>query len=123
MSDLGRPLEARQFLPLSAADLQLLLAVGREPLHGYGMMKAVVEDSGGSLRVELGSLYRMIQRLEREGLIEESEPLDEAPAPGRDRRFYRITRLGADVVAAELERLRGVLELVEARQMRPRGAS
>jgi DNA-binding PadR family transcriptional regulator len=115
--------EAGDFLPLAAADLQLLLAVGREPLHGYGMMKAVLEDSGGSLRIELGSLYRMIQRLERDGLIEVSEAPDESPSPGRDRRFYRITRLGVEVVAAELARLRSVLRLVDGRPIRSRGAS
>jgi PadR family transcriptional regulator len=115
--------DAHGFLPLPATDLQLLLAVTREPLHGYGMMKAVLEDSGGSLRIELGSLYRMIRRLERDGLIEESEPTDESPSPGRDRRFYGITKLGRDVVAAELDRLRGVLSLVEGGPMRPRGAS
>jgi len=115
--------QASAFLPLPAADLHLLLALGRRPLHGYAMMKIVEEDTGGSLRIELGSLYRMIQRLERDGLIEPEEAVDEAPAPGRERRYYGLTRLGREVVAAELDRLRGVLHLAEGRSMRPRGAS
>ncbi|MCI0434997.1 MAG: helix-turn-helix transcriptional regulator [Gemmatimonadetes bacterium] len=102
---------ARPTLP--ARDLQLLLAVVREPLHGYGMMKTVAEQSGGRVRIELGSLYRMIQRLERDGLIVEAEVEPGAPTPGRGRRHYRITPKGAVVVRAELERMRGVLELAE----------
>jgi DNA-binding PadR family transcriptional regulator len=112
------------YLPLAPQDLQLLLAVSESALHGYAMMKAVEEQSGGALRVELGSLYRMIHRLERDGLIEEAAVKSgEDPAPGRDRRFYRITEFGRAVVAAELERLRGVIELAGARRIRPREAS
>lgn len=114
--------EIRTHLPLAPQDLQLLLAVLERPLHGYAMMKAVVEQSDGALRVEVGSLYRMIQRLEREGLLAEAEVKDR-PAPGRDRRYYGITGLGQAVVAAELERLRDVIALGFARSIRPRGAN
>jgi DNA-binding PadR family transcriptional regulator len=112
--------DPKAFLPLAPADLQLMLAVTKEALHGYGMMKAVEEQSGGALVVELGSLYRMIHRLERDGLIAESAAGDADPSPGRDRRFYRITALGRAVVAAELDRLKGVLELAGGRSMIPR---
>jgi DNA-binding PadR family transcriptional regulator len=112
--------DPKAFLPLAPADLQLMLAVTKEALHGYGMMKAVEEQSGGALVVELGSLYRMIHRLERDGLIAESATGASDPSPGRDRRFYRITSLGRAVVAAELDRLRGVLELAGGRSMIPR---
>ncbi len=114
--------DPRAFLPLAPADLQLLLAVSRAPLHGYALMKAVEEQSGGALRVELGSLYRVVHRLERDGLMEEARATDDGPAPGRDRRFYRITALGRAVVTAELERLRAVLELAGQRPMQPREA-
>jgi DNA-binding PadR family transcriptional regulator len=110
-----------EFLPLPPTDLQLLLALRERALHGYGMMKAVEEDSGGSLRVELGSLYRMIYRLERDGLIEETASAEAVASPGRDRRFYRTTKLGDAVVAAELERLRRILE--RAGGLRPRPAA
>lgn len=109
-------------LPLAPQDLQLLLALSGEPLHGYGMMKAVEEQSGGALRVELGSLYRIIHRLERDGLIERVAAGVTAAAPGRDRRYYAVTALGRGVVAAELERLRGVLSLADERHLRPGGA-
>jgi DNA-binding PadR family transcriptional regulator len=111
----------RALLPLAPQDLQLLLALSEGALHGYAMMKAVEEQSGGALRIELGSLYRMIQRLERDGLIEARAGSD-SPAPGRDRRFYGVTRLGRAVIAGELERLREVMALAEARGARPREA-
>ena len=108
-------------LPLAPQDLQLLIALSDGALHGYAMMKAVEEQSRGALRIELGSLYRIIQRLERDGLI---EPVagDDTPAPGRDRRFYGMTRLGRAVLAAEVDRLRVVIALAGARRTRPREA-
>jgi DNA-binding PadR family transcriptional regulator len=109
----------RAHLPLPPLDLQLLLVLRQEALHGYGMMKAVESQSGGELRVELGSLYRMIHRLERDGLIEETEA-EGPPTPGRDRRVYRATPLGEVVVVAELERLRRLLE--RSAQLWPREA-
>ena len=104
---------------MAPLDLQLLLALRQEALHGYGMMKAVEEQSGGEVRVELGSLYRMIHRLERDGLIEETAAAG-PPTPGRDRRVYRMTALGEAVVAAELERLRRLLD--RSGPLRPREA-
>jgi len=114
--------DPRDWLPLPPADLQLLLAVRDEALHGYAMMKAVEVQSGGALSVELGSLYRMIQRLERDGLIEEARVASAVSNPGRDRRYYRITMLGRQVVKAELERLKAVIELAGGRGLVPRGA-
>lgn len=110
--------DAERFLPLAPVDLQLLLAVTDAPLHGYAMMKAVETESGGALRVELGSLYRILQRLERDGLVVEATPRREQPSPGRERRYYRITALGRSVVAAELERLKTLIE-GPARRIRP----
>jgi DNA-binding PadR family transcriptional regulator len=115
------PKAVRVHLPLAPQDLQLLLAMRERALHGYALMKAVEEQSGGELRVELGSLYRMIHRLERVRLIEETSGVEDARAPGRDRRFYRTTELGGAVVGAELDRLRRLLE--RAAGWRPREAS
>lgn len=107
--------EPQRWLPLPPQDLQLLLALRDGPLHGYAMMQQVAAQSEGRVRVELGSLYRMLHRLERDGLIEEAEALRDSAAPGRERRCYRTTRLGRAVVAAELERLRNLIELARLR--------
>lgn len=114
--------DVSSFLPLPPLDLELLMAVSDEPLHGYGMMKAVEARSGGAVQIELGSLYRMIHRLERQGLLYETDVTDPDPAPGRERRFYGLTALGQRVLAAELDRLRRILEHAEGSPMRPREA-
>jgi DNA-binding PadR family transcriptional regulator len=108
------------FLPLAPVDLQLLIVASRGPVHGYAMMKAVEEQSAGRLRIELGSLYRILQRLERDGLVEiVKAPIEEAPSPGRERRYYGITALGRGVVAAELKRLQSVIDLARGEHLRP----
>lgn len=95
------------FLPLSPQDLQLLLILVEGPLHGYGIVKAS-EGERGRPELELGSLYRIIWRMKREGLIEEvSEPPTDTR---RKRRCYTITALGRAVAAAEARRLQRLLE-------------
>lgn len=95
------------FLPLSPLDFQTLLLLTDRPRHGYGIVKASRSESGGT-GLELGSLYRIINRLKRQGLLEAVE----VPQPNtrRKRRHYRATALGRRVAAAEARRLRSLLE-------------
>jgi DNA-binding PadR family transcriptional regulator len=72
---------------LKPADFHILLALTQGPRHGYGLMKEVERESRGGLRLEVGSLYRLLARLLESGLIEEADE-DER------RRYYRISRLG-----------------------------
>lgn len=111
-------------LPLNPVDLQILLVLSAEPLHGYGLMKAVEEQSAGSVRLEVGSLYRVIKRLLGSGLIEEARDVpsaveDAAGAPRgpKPRRFYQISDLGRAVAAAEAARLAQVVEMARSRAL------
>ena len=61
------------FLPLKPVDLQLLLALGEEELHGYGLVQAIADRTDGLVTLEPGNLYRVIKRLLAEGLVAESE--------------------------------------------------
>lgn len=103
------------FLPLKPADLQVLIALSGRPRHGYGIMKAVEKQSGGSARLELGSLYRLLARIESSGLIEE------APAPSAEvddrRRYYRLTSLGGEALRLEARRLQSVIDLMRSRNL------
>ncbi len=105
------------FLPLSPTDFQVLLALVRQPLHGYAVMKVVEETSGGRLNIEIGSLYRIIARLSSAGLIEESGTPDPEPRPGRKRRVYTLTPLGRAVARAEAHRLRDTVALARAEKL------
>jgi len=107
--------DADAFLPLSPTDFQILLALEGKRLHGYAIMKEVERASGGRVRIEAGSLYRVIARLLASRLIEESEPGDDRPRPGQPRRSYALSDLGRAVVRAEATRLRDTLALARAR--------
>ncbi len=120
----GREIEPQDFLPLTPAVLNILLALADEEWHGYGIMREVEERTGGKTRLGPGTLYGSIKRMLAEGLIEES---DERPDPALDdqrRRYYKITDFGRRVAGAEAERLSGLVETARARKLFPgRGPS
>jgi DNA-binding PadR family transcriptional regulator len=80
----------------------VLLALADGPRHGYVIVKAVAELSGGRVRIGPGTLYGALDRLTGEGLVEVSgaEIVD-----GRHRRYYRLTEAGMAAVTAETARL------------------
>lgn len=108
-------------LPLSPLDFHLLLVLADGDLYGYGIRKAIEEASAGTLRPEIGSLYRMIGRLMKSGLVDEADERvpeeGEARTPGHPRRYYQITELGRAVLQAEASRLQDVLRTARARKV------
>src|SRR5215472_7064406 len=123
---IGSPMPKRRenpsgLLPLGATELHVLLALQDGALYGYAIMKAVDAASKGRISPEIGSLYRRLARLMSGGLVEETSPPDddEPTHPGRDRRYYRLTARGRAVAAAEVQRLRQVLDLPAARKLAP----
>ena len=111
------------FLPLTPAVFHILIALADGETHGYAIMQEVARRSGGSVRLGPGTLYGAIGRLLEDGLIEESE---ERPDPEMDdtrRRYYRLTNSGGRVLAAETERLAGLVRAARStkviRKLRP----
>jgi DNA-binding PadR family transcriptional regulator len=98
--------DAQQHLPLSPATLHVLLALAGGDLHGYGILLEVARQSGGQYKIGPGTLYDNLKKLLSAGLVEESQPED--PETGA-RRTFQLTSLGSAVLAAEVERLSGVL--------------
>ena len=96
----------------------ILVTLAGEDRHGYGIMQAVEEETGGAVRLGPGTLYRSIRRLLEESLIAES---DRSPGPDEDerRRYYRITAAGRTAAKAEAERLDRVLGLARRRDLVP----
>ncbi|MFI5844808.1 PadR family transcriptional regulator [Catenuloplanes sp. NPDC051500] len=80
----------------------ILTAMIDAPRHGYGLIKQVVELSGGQRRLQAGTLYAALDRLVGEGLVEVDH---EETIDGRPRRYYRLTRQGASALTAETARL------------------
>jgi DNA-binding PadR family transcriptional regulator len=98
------------FLPLPAAAFHILLALSGGECHGYGIIQDVEARTKGALRLSPGTLYRTIQRLVEDGLIEEPRRLSRPKADPR-RRYYRITSLGTAVARAETRRLSDLVRL------------
>lgn len=108
----------QEFLPLAAADFQVLLVLMDTDLHAYGIAKAVEEQPAGRVRLEIGSLYRMLARMLDRGLIEERPAASlEHSGPQSRRRYYGLTDLGRAVAKAEAERLREVLGVAQSKQL------
>lgn len=76
--------------------LQTLEARG--PLHGYAITAAIRDSSAELLRVEQGSLYPALHRMEREGWLKSEWGVTEK---NREARFYEITRAGRAQLARE----------------------
>ena len=105
----SKPIES--YLPLSAVDCHLLLALSREDLYGYALLQAMSDDSRGAVGMDIGALYRALDRLTRSGLIAKTERREPRPSRGKPRRYYRLRQLGRAVLDAEMHRLARVVEL------------
>jgi DNA-binding PadR family transcriptional regulator len=90
----------------------VLTALADGPRHGYGIVGEVAELSQGRVKLKIGSLYGVLDRLASEGLI---EPDREEEHDGRRRRYYRLTRDGRGALAREAELRAATARVVRAR--------
>ena len=81
-------------------DLLILRSLGSVPNHGYGIAARIHQLSDDELRVEEGSLYPALYRLEEQGLVESEWGVTDS---GRRARFYRLTSAGRDRLGAEVD--------------------
>src|SRR5512133_2466105 len=96
-------------------DLLILHSLGRGPLHGYAIAQTIHLLSDEVLKVEEGSLYPALYRLELDGAIEASWGASEN---NRKAKYYRITKRGRKVLAEQeqtWQRLSGAVARVLAR--------
>jgi PadR family transcriptional regulator PadR len=89
--------------------LVLKLLARRGPLHGYGIATQIESMSDEMLRVEEGSLYPALHRLEEAGGIKARWTTTET---GRRARVYEITAGGRKLLAAEEEHWKAVTAAV-----------
>src|SRR2546423_15339141 len=72
-------------------DMLILKTLALEPIHGYGISVRIEQMSKGVFRLNAGSLFLAIQRLERDGLIDgEWKPTEN----NRRARYYTLTVKG-----------------------------
>ena len=108
------PPDPDTLLPLKPVEFHVLLTIAEHECHGYGIVQAIAERTGGRMRLEPGNLYRSLRTMLADGLIQES---DRRPAPDLDderRRYYRITPFGRKVASAEAARLEALLASARA---------
>jgi len=82
-------------------DLLILKTLESGPMHGYGIASRIEEVSKELLRVEEGSLYPALHRIEQTGWIHAQWKRSEN---GRPAKFYRLTRAGLKQLQTEEER-------------------
>lgn len=84
---MGKPVDLVQ----GTLDLLIMKAIAAAPLHGWAIAQRINQLSQDVLRVQQGSLYPALQRLEREGWLTAEWGLSENH---RRARFYTLTRAG-----------------------------
>lgn len=80
-------------------DMLILKALSRGEMHGYDVVRWIQQTTDDVLRVEEGSLYPALHRLERRGLVAAEWGLSEK---NRKARYYKLTRAGRRQLEDEL---------------------
>ena len=109
--------DPRALLPLTQPVFHILLALADGERHGYGIILEIEHRTGGLLKLRTGTLYTALARMERLGLIEESDERPDPEADDERRRYYRITPFGRQAARAEAARMRGLVALATAKKV------
>lgn len=112
----GEP-DPEGFLPLTPTAFEILLALAERPRHGYDVMLEIERRTRGRLSPNPGTLYRALDRLLDQGLLETTE----GEGGSEPRRFFHLSALGARVAAAEATRVRGQVGAAVARGLLEEG--
>jgi DNA-binding PadR family transcriptional regulator len=106
---------------LTPAVFHVLLALSQGERHGYGILKDVLQQTGGAVRLGPGTLYGTLQRLMETGWVEEAAAPRDTADPRR--RYYRLTRDGRRALVAEVERMDALVRTARAHRViiKPRG--
>ena len=93
--------------PLKPSVVHILLSLADGERHGYAIMQAVHEQSGGAVPLRTGSFYRHISKLIDAGWVAEAD----APSGADPRRgtYYRLTPRGREALDHERRRLLGLI--------------
>jgi DNA-binding PadR family transcriptional regulator len=115
----GEARDPDRFLPLTPAVFHILLALAGGESHGYGIMLEVERLTFGQMNLGPGTLYRSIQRMLLDGLIEETTDSNDSDDDDERRRYYRLTTFGFEVAHAESRRLESLVNAARQRKLLP----
>jgi DNA-binding PadR family transcriptional regulator len=106
-----------EFLPLTPAVFNILLALADSEKHGYAIMLEVEANTNGQVLMGPGTLYGSIKRMLKAGLIEESDEHTDPEMDDQRRKYYRLTDLGRRVLNMEAERLASQVMIAKAKNV------
>jgi DNA-binding PadR family transcriptional regulator len=110
-------LHTEKFIPLKPNVFSILLVLSEGDAHGYGIKKEVEADSNNQVRLEPGTLYRVIGKLLDDGLIGETNHNPDASSEDERRRYYTLLPFGRQVLVAETERLASLIDSARSRNL------
>src|SRR4051794_30687867 len=87
----------------------LLLLLREHPMHGYELLERLPE-LGVAGRIDVGNVYRLLRRLEEEGIVTSEWSAD---LPGPAKRTYELTKSGRALLDRWAEALRGARETID----------
>jgi PadR family transcriptional regulator PadR len=96
-------------LPQGTLDLLILKAIALEPQHGWAIAERIQQISKDALKVQQGSLYPALHRLERRGWIAAQWGASEN---NRKAKFYALTRSGRKALGAQTDAWRALTAAV-----------
>ena len=102
---------------LTPAVFHILLALADGESHGYGIMQDVERFTNGDTRLGPGTLYRSIQRMLVDGLIEELAISLHDETDEDRRRYYRLTPKGLAAAKREARRLADLVDAARHRNL------
>jgi len=114
------PDDLQHLLPLTPAVFFILFALADGEKHGYAIMQSVSRISDNHFRMGPGTLYTTIQRLLDLDLIEEIENAGGQSDHENRRRYYKLTRTGKAVLAADISRMESVVRLARDKKLVPK---
>lgn len=104
---------------LKPAAFHVLLALAEGDSHGYAIMQAVREQSGGRVPLQTGSFYRHLSTLLAQGLVAEA-PAPKQPEDSRRGTHYRLTPRGRQALELERAHLADLMSALKGLKPSPR---
>jgi PadR family transcriptional regulator, regulatory protein PadR len=107
-------------LPQGTLDLLILRVVALGPVHGYAIAQRIQMISKEALKIQQGSLYPALHRLENKNFLAAEWG---ATDTGREAKFYRLTATGRTQLKIETEGWKLLTEIVATILQSPLGES
>ncbi|MEP0393280.1 MAG: PadR family transcriptional regulator [Erythrobacter sp.] len=90
--------------------LALLALIAKEPRHGYELIRAIEDMTGGSYAPSPGAVYPTLQMLEEEGLIKPAKSKSGNEDESSSKKPFKITKYGKEELADQTEEVADLME-------------